>query len=412
MMHLKSIVKLGASALLFASGCGTGSKAGTGTTASTGEVTVGITKTANGWTFQTAVFELEPGQERYLCYTVTTREALAVSRFRSQAHPIVHHLLMSEATAPEQEGESECDVLFRTTWLPMFFGTTADTDVPMPEGAAKVVGAGKQVVVQLHLVNTGAVAVKDSVAVDMTRSTLANPDLVSVFAFGTTKVSVPPKQVTTLEANCTPPKDLHIFALLPHMHFLGKKMELLMGPDESHLKSVYVRDPYDFNNQFIEKFDVVIPAGTATRLRCTYDNDRDKEATFGESSFDEMCFAAGLAVGGSGESGGCIEGAQVPDGGVPRAANAGVCGQVVSPTGVGTHCTKDGNECPTGMICSAGQGGVDAGSGGMCIQIGCKATSECGTGATCCAPRQGGGLVNICIPEACRPLDCVPAGTP
>jgi hypothetical protein len=412
-MRLESIPKFAACAVLLASGCGTGSKSGAGTAASQGEVTIDIAKTAQGWTFQTGAFTLAPGQERYLCYTVTTKEALAVSRFRSQAHPIVHHLLMSEATAPEQEGESECDVLFRTTWLPMFFGTTADTDVPMPDGAAKVVGAGKQVVVQLHLVNTSTVAVTDSVAIDMTRSTLEHPDLVSVFAFGTTKVSLPPKQVTILEANCTPPKDLHIFALLPHMHFLGKKMELLLGPDDSHLESAYVRDPYDFNNQFIEKFDVVIPAGTATRLRCTYDNDRDKAASFGESSFDEMCFAAGLAVGGSGESGGCIEGAEVPDGGVPRAANAGVCGQVVSPTGVGKACTKDGAECPTGMICSAGQAGApDAGQGGMCIQIGCKASTECGAGATCCAPRQGGGLVNICIPEACRPLDCVPAAAP
>jgi hypothetical protein len=401
------------SALLVVTGCGTSDKtASSSAPAAPAQVKTGITKADTGWVFQTDEFQLDPGQEKFLCYVVTTQETLSIARFASKAHRVVHHLLMSEATAPEQEGDSECDVLFRTTWQPMFFGTTADTNVPMPDGAAKVVEKGKQIVVQLHLLNAGSTPVKDSVAVEMTRSTVANPELVSVFAFGTTKISVPPKQVTTLTGNCKMKKDLRIFAFLPHMHLLGKKMELFVGPDADHLKSVFVRDPYDFNNQYMEDFKIEIPAGSATRLDCTYDNDRDKTATFGESSYDEMCFAAGLEVGGDGVADGCIEGASIPDGGVPRAADAGVCGQVQTSTGVGTKCTKGGNECPTGMICSAGQGGPDAGAGGICVQIGCTSASECGTGGNCCAPAQGGGLVNICIPEACRPADCVPVAAP
>lgn len=403
-MWERTLVRLFSGALLFTSACASsGSSHGT----ESGTTKAGLTETADGWIFRTEDFKVEPGQERYLCYAVTTKERLAVQRFTSSAHRTVHHLLFSEASSPEPEGMSECPVLFKATWAPMFFATTADTDVKMPDGAAKLLEPGSQMVVQLHLVNSSADTVTDFSEIRMVRSLAVDPKAVTIFAFGTTNIHVPPKQVTTLEGNCKPKNDVNLFAFMPHMHFLGKRLEVLVGPDESSLKSVFVRDPYDFNNQYIEPVALDIPAGSAVRTLCTYDNTRDKEATFGESSFDEMCFVAGLQVGGSG-LGSCIESPPAGDGGlVPRAADAGVCGEVETPTGVGRHCTQTGNECPSGMTCSAGQQGTDP-SAGFCVQIGCKAQAECGTGGTCCTPSQGGGLVNICIPEACRPSDCPP----
>lgn len=358
--------------------------------------------------FRTEDFELAPGQERYLCYAVTTQERLAVKQFSSSKHPTVHHLLFSEASSPEPEGTSECAVLFKATWMPMFFATTAATEIAMPDGAAKLLEPGSQMVVQLHLVNTTDKRVTDFSEIRMVRSNDANPEPVRVFAFGTTNIHLPPQQTTTLAGNCTVKNDVRLFAFMPHMHLLGKRLELLTGADENNLQSVFVRDPYDFNNQYIEPLPLNIPAGSAVQTRCTYDNPGDKEVTFGESSYDEMCFVAGLQVGGSGLSS-CIESPPAGDGGVvPRAPDAGVCGEVETPTGVGRHCTMNGSECPAGMTCTAGQAGTDPNAGGYCIKIGCEAQSDCGTGGTCCTPTQAGGLVNICIPEACRPLDCRP----
>jgi hypothetical protein len=401
----RHLTRLLSSALLLATACASSSKTDATPTASSA---AGLTATPDGWTFRTEDFTLEPGQEKYLCYAVTTKEKVVVDRFTSSAHPTIHHLLFSEATAKETEGMSECPVIFKATWAPLFVATTADTDVKLPDGAAKTVDDGGQMVLQLHLVNTSSDKATDFGEIHMRRSTLTNPEPVSVFAFGTTDIHVPAKQITTLDATCTMKQDVRLFAMLPHMHFLGKKLELLVGPDENRLKSVFVRDPYDFNDQYIEPLELDIPSGSVTRTRCTYDNTRDTEAAFGESSFDEMCFAVGLAVGGSGKIGGCMQAPPASDAGVPRAADAGVCGEVETPTGVGRKCTQAGNECPGSMMCSAGQGGTDASAGGICIQLGCTATSDCGTGGTCCTPAQGGGLVNICIPEACRPATCAP----
>jgi hypothetical protein len=401
----RTLVRLLSGALFFTSACASSSSSNA---TQTGTTTAGLTEAADGWNFRTEDFKLAPGEERYLCYAVTAKERLTVQRFASSKHPTVHHLVFSEATSPEPEGTSECHVLFKASWAPMFFATTADTDVKMPDGAAKLLEPGSQMVVQLHLVNTSTEAVTDFSEIHMVRSQLENPKPVTIYALGTTDIHVPAKKVTTLEGTCTVKNDVNLFAFMPHMHFLGKRLEVLVGPDENSLKSVFVRDPYDFNNQYIEPVALDIPAGSTVRTRCTYDNTRDKEATFGESSFDEMCFVAGLQVGGSGMSS-CIESPPLADGGlVPRAADAGVCGEVETPTGVGHPCTPTGNECPTGMTCSAGQGGTSASAPGICVQIGCKTQAECGTGGTCCTPSQAGGLINICIPEACRPSDCPP----
>src|SRR5678810_645027 len=105
----------------------------------------------------------------------------------------------------------------------------------------------------------------------MVRSKDANPEPVRVFAFGTTDIHVPPQKTTTLAGSCTVKNDVRLFAFMPHMHLLGKRLELLTGPDENSLQSVFVRDPYDFNNQYIEPLPLNIPAGSAVQTRCTYE---------------------------------------------------------------------------------------------------------------------------------------------
>jgi hypothetical protein len=394
----------------FISLAGCSSSSDSGATPGTTTVTAGISKTAAGWDFQTPEFTLDPGQEKYLCYAVDTPFDMKIASFASDANKVIHHFMLSQTTAPEPDGLSECDVLFKLTWAPMYIATTAATVIKMPDGAAKVVAKGGQMVLQLHLLNTSTKTQTSNTRIHMTASDLENPTPVGIFALGTTDVHLPASQQTTLESNCTLKHDVHLFAMLPHMHFLGKRMEIDLGADKDHLTSAYVRDPYDFNDQYTDTLDQVLKAGTATRVRCTFQNDTDKSVTFGESSYNEMCFAVGFEVGADGLDG-CIEGPPLPDGGVPRAADAGVCGQVTTSTGVGKACTKDGGQCGAGQICSASAVDAGASGAGICISVGCSSNADCGGGpATCCSPAQGGGAVKICIPEACRPSDCVPVG--
>jgi hypothetical protein len=59
----------------------------------------------------------------------------------------------------------------------------------------------------------------------------------------------------------------------------------------------YQRDPYDFNEQWIDSIDMTIQSGTHARLTCSYNNTRSETVSYGESSFDEMCFLIVFTVG-------------------------------------------------------------------------------------------------------------------
>lgn len=373
-------------------------------------VAEGLSKTDDGWVYHTSEFSLDPSEERFLCYSMPTDEDLAIGRFVADARPFIHHFLFATALVPEKEGMTECNVLFKPTWSPMFIATTASADITMPDGAAKLIDKGTQLVLQLHLLNSTSKPVTGAAEIRMVQSHVENPEPVGIFAFGTTNIVLPPKQVTTVNGNCTVSSEARLFSMMPHMHYLGTRLQIDVGPDDANLKTVFVSDPYDFNEQKIEPLDLVLPAGSRSHIQCTYDNTRDTTIGFGESSLTEMCFGIGFTVGSKGPRA-CLAKLDAPDGGVPPAPGSGVCGDTEYPNGVGRKCTNGGGECGSdpNMTCTASfPGASDAGAAsGICVMSGCGTSADCG-GATCCAPQQAGGLFRTCMPEACRPASCIP----
>jgi hypothetical protein len=97
--------------------------------------------------------------------------------------------------------------------------------------------------------------------------------------------------------------------MFPHMHYLGRKQTLELGPDPNNFSAVYTRDPYDFEQQTIDPIELNLTPGMAARLTCSYDNNRDETITYGESTNNEMCFAIGFTVASgpaAGLGGGCF----------------------------------------------------------------------------------------------------------
>jgi hypothetical protein len=370
----------------------------------------GVTETGDGWVFRTGDFTLGPGEERFICWAADTPVDLSVKRFSVVGKPMIHHFLMSSVDGPKEPyGASECDVLFKFTWRPMFVAGAGNAHIDIPDGAARYVDSGSQVVLQLHLLNSSNQTVTDFAEVKMEKSLEADPNPVGLYVFGTTSLALPPKQASDVEAKClvNEKEEVRIFAMMPHMHYQGRKLKLELGPDEAGLQPIYTRDPYDFDQQTIEPLDLRIAPGTMSKVTCSYDNTRDETITFGESTTNEMCFAIGFAVGsqkGASVLDGCFSRPAGADGGVPKNPDAGMCGQhPVSADGVGRPCTLNGGECGDTLFCTAGQPGSQSDSG-ICIKLGCESSSECGQGATCCSA-QG---TNLCIPEACRPEYCIP----
>jgi hypothetical protein len=363
---------------------------------------------ASTFTLTTDKFEVPAGQERYLCYARTLDEDLAVDRFDYAAPPVVHHVLVARTLTPEPDGLSECDVLFRTSWAPLFGAGKGTAILEAPSGAGYVLPKGTQILVQLHLLNVTDAPVTEQATVKMRRASTASPSPVSIYAFGTNVLSLPPHQKTSIVNDCTTEKDVEIFEWYPHMHRLGASLSLEVGPSASELKEVFRIDPWNFDDQQMQAKSLHIPSGSFTRVTCKYDNPADTTVAFGESSKDEMCYLVTFATGAGSELDGCVNQVSTSDAGVPPNPDAGACGaQTPSAIGVGASCTKGGNECASGLTCSLDQSPEPP---GFCLKIGgCTTNDECGGGsATCCAPKEAGGLLNICIPEACRPSDCIP----
>jgi hypothetical protein len=103
---------------------------------------------------------------------------------------------------------------------------------------------------------------------------------------------------------CAVRQDTQLIAGFPHMHLLGTSLRFEVGKSADELKEVFKRDPYDFDNQTIEKLDVKLGAGDVARVRCSYDNPHDQTISYGESTLNEMCYFIGFAID---SRGGCLE---------------------------------------------------------------------------------------------------------
>lgn len=247
--------------------------------------------------FRTEPFTIPSGSERYTCWTVKTDKPLNVGAIKFAGSSGVHHLTFAQTIVPEPEGLSECEVLLKMTWLPLFSAGAGANKLSLPEGVAHQLAAGTQLLVQLHLVNVTDVDVTKTVELELELSDAPNPQAVKIGGFGSFKISLPPHQKSKITHECSLPSTSRVVALMPHMHQLATSMTLEMGTSASDLQPIYARDPWDFDQQSIDNVDMQLEAGKYMRVTCNYDNTTDKTVTYGESSFNEMCFLGAFWVG-------------------------------------------------------------------------------------------------------------------
>ena len=351
------------------------------------------------FSLETPSVTVDANKEKYVCYAKTLDADLTIDRYDYASVPFVHHVVVARTLAPEPDGVSECNVLFKTTWIPLLVAGKGSASLQDPEGAATVLPKGTQLLVQLHLLNASSSNAPVRVSVDMHRSTLPNPKPVGLIAFGTQVITLPAGMKSSVSYECTPKSDVESFAEFPHMHKLGTQLTFETADDTGAFHEIYRRDPYDFNNQSIDAEKVAIPKGTRTRVTCTYDNQTPAAVTFGESTDNEMCYLAMFVAGQDGVTG-CVQTMPAGDGGTA----GGTCKATANSVGVGAPCTAGGGQCASGLQCSADLG-ASSGPAGFCMKLGCTASAECGSDAACCAPAAGGG-VKVCLPDACLPPEC------
>lgn len=232
-------------------------------------------------------YTLQPGEERYYCYTTKLQEDVVVSGLVPTYGDGTHHIILAQSIVDEPEGFEECTVLFKTTWIPLFLGGKGTTPVQFPEGAGYKLTKGTPIVMQLHLQNPGEAPMTAKTLVAMTRLDPALPFTpAGIFGLDKRTFEIPPQSLN-YETGMTCDshgKTLEVFATLPHMHKRGRHVQVMRNEAD-----LLFEGAWDFDQQSTTSQRMTITPSDKIKLSCRFDNPTAAAIKYGESSDDEMC---------------------------------------------------------------------------------------------------------------------------
>lgn len=238
-----------------------------------------------------APYTLQPGEEKYFCYTMRlpADRDVAITKMTPKYGAGTHHILAVQTIATEPEGFSECNVLIRTTWIPLYTGGLNTGALALPEGIGfRPLERGQQILMQLHLQNATDAPITDttSLRLDFVDQT---PEIqpASIYGLDNRKIAVPPRSNATTSMMCPASKDLEVFAVLGHMHKQGVHLDVSRGPTAG--TEMLYEETWKFEEQPVTLKSFHVNKGDNLHLRCTHKNDTDKTLGYGESSDTEMC---------------------------------------------------------------------------------------------------------------------------
>lgn len=166
-----------------------------------------------------------------------------------------------------------------------------------PEGMAKFVPAGSDLVFQMHYTTNGT-ADQDQTSVGLVFAKSAPTQRVITLQLNNHALIIPPNvDDFRVEVQGTLPKDATLLSLFPHMHLRGKRFEYdIVRPDGT--AEILLRVNYHFHWQLSYRLAEprLLKAGTKLRAIAWYDNsknnphnpDPNRTVTWGDQTSDEM----------------------------------------------------------------------------------------------------------------------------
>jgi hypothetical protein len=257
--------------------------------------------------FASDTYTLQPGEEKYFCYTTNlpADRDIAITKLTPTYGLGTHHILFTQTTVAEP-AFSECPVLTRSTWVTLYAGGVESGSLEMPPQIGLMpLERGQQVLMQLHLQNSGdaPVSARAAMRIDYVDAT---PEIMpsGLFGLDNRKLVIPPHTESAMnEMSCEVDADLDVFAVLGHMHKNGVHLDLSRGATAG--EDMLYEEKWNFDAQPITRLDLDVKKGDNLFLRCTHRNTTDLPLGYGESSDTEMC-AAVLYYAPAGPARGCV----------------------------------------------------------------------------------------------------------
>jgi peroxiredoxin len=238
----------------------------------------------------------------YQYFTIPTnyREDKWIKAMEAQAgaEDVVHHILVFIVEPGKRTSFARLGLEdgFLCAQVP------GDTPAIFPEGSAKRLPAGANLIMQVHYTTNGK-ARRDRCRLAMIFAGEDEEIKQEVKTRGIYNLdfTIPPGEPNyEVRAEHTFTKDTRILSFFPHMHFRGKNFKFLAHYPDDRQEVILNVPRYDYNWQesYILKEPMLIPEGTRLECIAHYDNSENNFANpdptakvrFGEQTWDEMMF--------------------------------------------------------------------------------------------------------------------------
>jgi hypothetical protein len=222
----------------------------------------------------------------------------AVVYIRSTDSPWLQHVPIGQSfTASSLKDPVECRQAHETTSDLLLVYAPGSSPDQWPEGMAKFIPAGSDLVFQMHYTTNGH-ASEDQTSVGMVFSKTPPKQRVITLQLNNHALIIPPgADDFRVEVQGTLPNDATLFSLFPHMHLRGKRFEYDIVRGDGSVE-VLLRVNYHFHWQLSYRLTEprLLKAGTKLRAIAWYDNSKNnphnpdptKTVTWGDQTSDEM----------------------------------------------------------------------------------------------------------------------------
>ncbi len=257
------------------------------------------------------------GADIYRCFVIPLdlKEDMTIAavEVRPGNRRVVHHPIIYFDRLPSHDGRKSAEAEDKSSYtcyggpgIPQagMMGGWAPGAVTkrLPEGMAKVVPKGADLVVQNHYHPDGKPETdKTTIGVYLQKGAITQ----QMFSFPLLKrdLEIPAgEKHHAVKSSFTTPIDLEVTSVAPHMHLLGREMKVTATLPSGEVKPLIWIQDWDFNWQggYGFKQPLHLPSGTRFDVEAVYDNSSGnprnaskppKPVGWGEATTDEMCIA-------------------------------------------------------------------------------------------------------------------------
>jgi hypothetical protein len=241
---------------------------------------------------------IQPGEERMYCYHLQNDAGdMAIgAAFGSQGGIGSHHIALFATSDPRPAGTLEdCtspQANAKLQWFILFLGG-------LPPGHGIRIPQGMHYVLQFHYINSTDFPL---LVRDVARLERVDPASVTtwVSTLISTKIDLdlPPGR-TTVSWDCTMDQDRDLLVVVGHMHEIGARFTIDIGPTASELTNLYTADPWQgwFRDnppvKFFYEQPIRLAKGSVLRTTCEWVNTGTRPVGFPAEMCTTFAYAAG-----------------------------------------------------------------------------------------------------------------------